>query len=145
MVTASSPQEQLVLDLFDGMGPDIESFKVHLPHLLTGDVVWEIVGWDNPQGINDCLAYVDTAHRDRHDEVQDQRDHLASAGDVVLTERVDEMLREDGSLVMSFRVMGALEVRGDKIVRYTDYLDTMGTAAKLQSLPTGMGHAPVEA
>ena len=65
--------------------------------------------------------------------------NIASTGDVVLTERLDKMLRTDGSLILDFRVMGALEVRNGKIARSTDYLDTLGTAKALESLATEMG------
>jgi limonene-1,2-epoxide hydrolase len=65
---------------------------------------------------------------------------MASAGDVVLTERVDKMFRKDDSLILDFRIMGALEVRDGKIVRYTDYLDSLGTARTLERLAAEMGH-----
>jgi limonene-1,2-epoxide hydrolase len=57
--------------------------------------------------------------------------NLASVGHVVLTERVDSMYRADGTKIMEFRLMGALELLDGLIVRYTDYLDTA-------SLATGM-------
>jgi limonene-1,2-epoxide hydrolase len=49
---------------------------------------------------------------------------IASAGDVVLTERVDTMYRADGTSIIAFRIMGAIELRDGLIVRYTDYLDS---------------------
>jgi limonene-1,2-epoxide hydrolase len=55
--------------------------------------------------------------------------NIASVGDVVLTERVDSMYRADGTKIMEFRLMGALELRDGLIVRYTDYLDTAPIAA----------------
>ena len=36
--------------------------------------------------------------------------NLASVGDVVLTERVDSMYRADGTKIMEFRLMGAIEL-----------------------------------
>jgi limonene-1,2-epoxide hydrolase len=42
---------------------------------------------------------------------------------------VDSMYRADGTKIMEFRLMGALELRDGLIVRYTDYLDTAPIAA----------------
>jgi len=46
----------------------------------------------------------------------------------VLTERLDTMYRDDDSVILPYRIMGALEVREGKICRYTDYFDTIPTA-----------------
>ena len=53
--------------------------------------------------------------------------NLSSAGNVVLTERLDTMYRDDDSVILPYRIMGALEVRDSKICRYTDYFDTVPT------------------
>lgn len=56
--------------------------------------------------------------------------NIASAGDVVLTERIDRMHRADGSVVLdfAFRIMGTFELRDGLIARYTDYYDSLGFA-----------------
>lgn len=53
------------------------------------------------------------------------------------------MRTADGTKIMDFRVAGVLEVRDGKIHRYTDYLDSLGTATQLQSLAQEMGHTAV--
>jgi limonene-1,2-epoxide hydrolase len=50
--------------------------------------------------------------------------NIASAGDVVLTERTDHV-NFDGQMVHA-RVMGAFEVSGDKIRAWRDYFDMGG-------------------
>lgn len=144
MVQASNDKEQLVLDFFAGMGPDLEAFKENYRRYFADDIVWESVGFDRHEGIDDCLAYLDTLLAQTGMTYCDINVvNIATAGDTVLTERVDTMRRPDGSEIMGFRLMGALEVRDGKIHRYTDYLDTLGTATRLQSLAAEMGHAPV--
>lgn len=133
--------EELVLAFFRGMGPDVETFRQTFRTYMADDVVWESVGFDRHEGLETCVAHLDTlasltgmAYCDI-----DVR-HIASTGNVVLTERVDSMLRADGSLIMDFRVGSVIELRDGKIVRYSDYLDTLGTAAALQELAAKMGH-----
>lgn len=47
--------------------------------------------------------------------------HVAANGDVVLTERIDRFLM--GSRTIELPVMGAFELRGDKIAAWRDYFD----------------------
>ena len=47
--------------------------------------------------------------------------HIAAAGDVVLTERVDRFI--GGDKTVELPVMGIFEVRGGKIAAWRDYFD----------------------
>jgi len=47
--------------------------------------------------------------------------HIAAAGDVVMTERVDRFVI--GGKTVELPVMGAFEVRGGKIAAWRDYFD----------------------
>jgi limonene-1,2-epoxide hydrolase len=145
-LTGANAIEQLTIDFFAGMGPDIdvETFKDTYRKHLSDDVVWESVGFDHHDGLDDCLAYIDTLHKTTgmsYCEIDIK--NLASAGNVVLSERVDKMFRSDGSVILDFRLASAIEVKDGKIVRYTDYLDTLGTAKALESLAAEMGHTQV--
>lgn len=117
--------EQLVRDFFAAMGPTLEDFKRNYGSRLAEDAVWESVGLPSHHGREACIAYLDDLH-ERTGLAYCRVDmlHLATAGDVVLTERIDTMYRADGSEIMAFRLMGAIEVRDGCIVRYTDYFDT---------------------
>jgi limonene-1,2-epoxide hydrolase len=141
LVTPRASNEQLVLDFFKGMGPTLDAFKQTYRDYMAEDVVWESVGFDRHEGVQDCLAYLDTLNQLTGMEYCTiEVIHIASAGDVVLTERVDKMFRTDDSLILDFRIMGALEIRDGKLVRYTDYLDTLATAKTLERLAAEMGH-----
>ena len=54
-------------------------------------------------------------------EVKFEIRHIAAAGDVVLTERVDTFVM--GGKTVTLPVMGAFEVRGGKIAAWRDYFD----------------------
>ena len=51
--------------------------------------------------------------------------HVASDGNVVLTERTDNFRDKDGKLLISINLMGITEMDGDKIVSWRDYFDTV--------------------
>ncbi len=124
MITGAD-NEQFVQDFFAAMGPTIEDFKDNYRERMADDVVWETVGLPAHRGRDACLAYLDDLHaRTGMEYCTIEALNIASVGDVVLTERVDTMYRADGTEIMEFRLMGAIELRGGLIVRYTDYLDT---------------------
>ncbi len=124
-MAAGVESEQLVREFFEAMGPTLEDFKNNYRERMAEDVVWETVGLPAHRGKDACLAYLDDLHaRTGMTYCTIEVLNLASAGDVVLTERVDSMYRADGTKIMEFRLMGAIELRDGLIVRYTDYLDT---------------------
>jgi limonene-1,2-epoxide hydrolase len=117
--------EQLVRDFFAAMGPTLEDFKRNYADRLAEDAVWESVGLPAHHGREACIAYLDDLHaRTGLAYCKVDMLHLATVGDAVLTERIDTMYRSDRSEIMAFRIMGAIEVRDGRIVRYTDYFDT---------------------
>ena len=129
-MVAGADNEQFVRDFFAAMGPTLEDFKRDYRDRMAGDVVWETVGLPAHRGRDACLAYLDDVHaRTGMTHCTIEVLNIASVGDVVLTERVDSMYRADGTKIMEFRLMGALELRDGLIVRYTDYLDTAPIAA----------------
>jgi limonene-1,2-epoxide hydrolase len=122
---AESENEQLVRDFFTAMGPTLEDFKRNYAERMTEDVVWESVGRPVHHGREASIAHLDDLHARTGMEYSTiEILHMASDGDVVLSERVDTMYRADGTEIMSFRLAGAIEVRDGRIARYTDYLDT---------------------
>lgn len=123
-VTASNDREAQTLAFFDGMGPDLATFRQTYSDMLAPDVVWETVGRPPRVGLPACLDYLDTLHAGTGMEYCDvELISMASTRDLVFTERIDAMKRADGSLFMDFRIVGITEFRGAKIVRYTDYCD----------------------
>jgi limonene-1,2-epoxide hydrolase len=129
-MVAGADNEQFVRDFFAAMGPTLEDFKRDYRDRMAGDVVWETVGLPAHRGRDACLAYLDDLHaRTGMTHCTIEVLNIASVGDVVLTERVDSMYRADGTKIMEFRLMGALELLDGLIVRYTDYLDTAPIAA----------------
>ena len=125
-VSPANESEKLVVDFFAGMGPTLADFKRNYRERLAPDAVWESVGFPTHVGIDACLSYLDELFEKTGMEYCNVNIlNLATAGKVVLTERIDGMYRADGSLIMDFRLMGAIEVHTGRITRYTDYLDSL--------------------
>lgn len=131
-MTIATGNTQLVREFFAAMGPTLEDFKRNFREHMADDVVWESVGLPAHRGKDACVAYLDDLHaRTGMEYCTIDVLNIASVGDVVLSERVDTMHRADGTPIMAFRIMGAIEVRDGRIVRYTDYLDTASIATGL--------------
>lgn len=60
--------------------------------------------------------------------------HLAAEGRFVLTERVDDLIAVDGTLLHETKVMGVFEVDEGRITAWRDYYDTAGLAKDLATL-----------
>lgn len=131
-MTIATGNTQLVREFFAAMGPTLEDFKRNFRERMADEVVWESVGLPAHRGKDACVAYLDDLHaRTGMEYCTIDVLYIASVGDVVLSERVDTMHRADGTPIMAFRIMGAIEVRDGRIVRYTDYLDTASIATGL--------------
>lgn len=94
---------------------------------FTDRTVWENVGLSLTTGAEEAITLMQQ-FRDQMGMDRLEIDILAAAGlgNSVLTERVDHLLRADGSIIASIRLMGTLEVADGKIVAWRDYFDTAG-------------------
>jgi limonene-1,2-epoxide hydrolase len=57
--------------------------------------------------------------------------YVTSVGNVVLTERIDHLLRNDGTLIASAPVAGVLEFDGRRVVAWREYFNAIGFAGQL--------------
>jgi limonene-1,2-epoxide hydrolase len=127
-IAPANAAEQVVFDFLTQMGPTLEDFKRDYREHMTADVVWDNVGFPVIEGLEAYIAHLDTLKELTGMEYCTiEIYNLASRGNVVLTERLDTMYRADDSVILPYRIMGALEVRDGKICRYTDYFDTVPT------------------
>ncbi len=97
---------------------------------FTPATIWENVGMMTTTGPEEALALM-AQFEAQLGCVTMVVDNLAIAaqGKKVLTERVDHLLKADGSEAMAARVMGIFEVENGKITAWRDYFDTAGMAA----------------
>jgi limonene-1,2-epoxide hydrolase len=126
-IQASTDQEALALEFFDGMGPDLTGFANTFRRMMAESAVWETVGKPPRLGREACLAYLDVLNQGAGMQYCEIVLHnIASNGELVFTERNDRMMRADGSLIFDVPIVGVVELKDAKIIRYTDYCDLSG-------------------
>ena len=96
------------------------------------DTVWENVGLATTTGVEEALALIDQFEQSMGiAAIRIEMLAIAADGNRVLTERIDRMLRADGTEIWAPRVMGIFEVDGDRITAWRDYFDSAGAQARL--------------
>lgn len=94
---------------------------------FTPATVWENVGMATTTGPDEAIALIGDFRESMGMETL-RVEMLAGAeqGNKLLTERVDYIVRADGSVAGEIRLMGVLEVRDGHILAWRDYFDTAG-------------------
>ena len=92
---------------------------------FTCDTVWELVGSATTTGADQALAKV-VSTQDSHgmDHLVSEILAIAVVGSSVLTERIDNVRRADGTNLASCRCMGIFEVENGRITAWREYYDT---------------------
>jgi limonene-1,2-epoxide hydrolase len=122
-VTMAQDPGQLVRDFLAGMGTsqagDIAQYRAY----LSDDVVWDS-GTQVYYGLEASIGCLYEAQERIGMECWSADIvHQAVNGDVVLNERVDHVLRTDGSVIADLPVMAIFEIRDDKIVAWRDHFN----------------------
>lgn len=100
---------------------------------FTPKTVWENVGLATTTGIEEAIGLLTQFdHGMKGITIEIEMLVIVADGNLVLTERIDRMLRADGSEIWAPRVMGIFEVEGDKIIAWRDYFDTAAAQALFQ-------------
>jgi len=105
-------------------GKSNEAMLASYRRYFTAATVWENVGLTVSTGIEEALAVLKGfepafgVHYIKVDML-----HVAAAGNVVLTERLDRMMNKNGIEAWTVRLMGVFEVENGKIARWREYFD----------------------
>lgn len=91
-------------------------------------MVWENVGVARTVGPKAAAAFARAFPiQFHHMRIEDLV--LSGAGNRVYAERIDHFCASDGTIILTVRVLGVLEIESRRIVRWRDYFDTAGSAA----------------
>lgn len=90
--------------------------------------VWENVGVAKTVGPQQAMEFA-RAFPVNFDHMRIEDLVLSGAGDRVYAERTDHFCNKDGSVVLTVRALGVLEIKDGKIVHWRDYFDTAGFAS----------------
>ena len=92
--------------------------------LLAPEVVYQNVGMEASRGLEATLENVAGQWAMFAETYEYEIVNIATAGSVVLTERIDRVGPGGGAPVAPVPVMGRFEVRSEKISAWYDYFDT---------------------
>jgi limonene-1,2-epoxide hydrolase len=109
-----------------GMSGDYDQMAVTFNRYFTAESVWENVGVVTARGIQESIDCMRTMEDHGVTRLKIEVLAMAADGDTVLVERVDHMLKADGSEFGAFRVVGVFDVQNDKVLGWRDYFDTAG-------------------
>jgi limonene-1,2-epoxide hydrolase len=104
----------------EGIGASKEAIRKH----FTDDCRWEQAGLPTTTGPEEAAQLMGTMEEMGFSSMTVEFRNVAAAGDVVFTERIDWMVRPDGSLVGPFPVVGVTEFREGKISAWREYFDS---------------------
>jgi limonene-1,2-epoxide hydrolase len=90
----------------------------------TDDCIWKNTGLPTMDGKQAMLGFLDKFRElSGLGQVEIETLSIAADGNTVLTERVDHLKTDDGTLIMSMSIMGRFDVRGGQISLWSDYFD----------------------
>jgi limonene-1,2-epoxide hydrolase len=109
--------EQVVLALCEAFAEhDAQSLRP----FFTDDVLYHNIPMEPAVGLEATISAIDGFFA-MFDKLVIETTHIASRGNVVLTERIDTFTL--GDLVAPLPVMGTFELRDGRICRWRDYFD----------------------
>ncbi|MGP3948826.1 limonene-1,2-epoxide hydrolase family protein [Streptomyces sp. 7N604] len=116
----SVEHERVVRDFLTRMGPTPADIRSTVESFLTDDCVWENPGSPVCRGKRQILELMPADFA----RLEVRFRHVATVGATVLVERVENMLRVDGTpIARNLKVMAAFELRDGRISAWRDYFD----------------------
>lgn len=108
----------------------IEAMDRSIREYLSPDCVYENIGLTRTIGPEPAIALLKMFEPMKAAQRMDvEIVATAAVGNTVLNERVDRVIGHQGELIVTVRVMGALEVKDGRIIAWRDYFDTIPFAA----------------
>lgn len=104
----------------EGIEASQQAFRKH----FTDDCRWEQAGMPTTTGPEEAAELVGTMAQMGFTHMAVEYRNVASAGDVVFTERVDWLVRADGSRLGPWPVVGVTEFRDGRISAWREYYDS---------------------
>ena len=95
------------------------------------DCVWEQTGFPTTTGPEEAARLFESMDAMGFTAVDVDYRNVVAAGDVVCTERVDWLVRADGSRVGPFPIVGVTEFRDGKISAWREYTDSANSTLLL--------------
>jgi len=127
---ADNENEQLALALLKAM--EDGTFGDQLKELCTDDFVWANSGLPTLNGLTEIFEHMASGGFAQQIPILASMAsfsadivHIASAGDVVFSERIDHHWDAQGRDLMTPHIAGVMEIRDGKIAALRDFYDTV--------------------
>lgn len=125
---------QSVIDFCNAASQGREGLRDAIRRWFTSRTVWVNVGLAETTGIEEAIALADQLEQTMGiASIRIEMLAIAAVGDKVLTERIDEMIAGDGSMMHRDPVMGIFEIEAGKIAAWRDYFDSASAVARARS------------
>lgn len=118
----------VVQSFFAAWPQGLDALRRSFADWLAEDVRYENVGLTSTTNRADAIALIET-FAPGLDNIAVDLLAIAQDGERVFTERVDDLRRADGTVILTLRLMGILVVRGGRIVEWRDYFHMVPPAA----------------
>jgi limonene-1,2-epoxide hydrolase len=100
------------------------AFATGIRALFSDDCIWDQPPIGGTIGPDEAIALVQGMDASGLASIRVECRNVATAGGVIFTERYDEVLGPDGSVVVALPVVGVTEMRDGKIVAWREYFDS---------------------
>lgn len=115
-----------ILEFLSEWAAGVEAIEGALDRWFRPDTVWENVGIATTTGPEEAKAFLREFRKQLPMAgIVIETHHIAAAGNVVLTERTDNLMSASGENLLPLAIMGVFELGEDgKIKAWRDYMDT---------------------
>jgi limonene-1,2-epoxide hydrolase len=133
----ANDRERVVFEFLHAMGPTAPDVQAAYEKYLADDCVWENTGFPPCEGKQAILEFLAVLlEMTGFVRVEATFRNLASKGDIVLSERVDDMIKADGSRWLRFPIMGTMRVGADGLIHeWRDYFNPMEAVQAIMGSP----------
>ena len=116
--------EDVIRAVLKAWGVGVDATQAALRRYFADNCRWEQTGFPTTTGGEEAAQMFGTLPQLGFTGIDVEYRNVVATGDVVCTERVDWMVRPDGSRVGPFPVVGVTEFRDGKISSWREYYDS---------------------
>jgi limonene-1,2-epoxide hydrolase len=119
----ATSNEQVIRDVLQAWTEGIAASQAAIRKHFTDECQWEQVGLPTTTGPEEAAQLMGSMEQMGFSAMAVEFRNVSSSGNVVFTERVDWLVRPDGSRLGPWPVVGVTEFRDGKISAWREYFD----------------------